>query len=130
MYRTGLKQKLGHGLRFLSGGFLNTVLTYAIYFFLKLFINYQWAYLFAYIVGVLFSYSFNAKIVFRVQYSWKIFSFYPLIYLFQYTISSLLLYILVELEQLNDTVAPVIVIAVMVPFSYIMNKIVLLHKIS
>ncbi|MGQ3889256.1 GtrA family protein [Legionella sp. CNM-1927-20] len=130
MQRSALKQKLGYGLRFLSGGFLNTVLTYAIYLLLKLVISYQWAYLFAYVAGIIFSYSFNAKIVFKVQYSWKVFSYYPLIYIFQYIVSSLLLYILVELEKLNDTIAPLIVILIMIPLSYFMNKLVLLHKIS
>ncbi|STX50216.1 GtrA-like protein [Legionella busanensis] len=130
MQRSGLKQKIEHLLRFLSGGFLNTIFTYTIYFFLKLVINYQWAYLFAYIVGIIFSYCFNAKIVFKVKYSWKVFSYYPLIYIFQYIVSSLLLYILVEVEYLNDTVAPLIVILIITPLSYFMNKVVLLYKTS
>jgi len=91
-----------------------------------LFVHYQIAYLIAYIVGVVFAYWFNAVIVFKVPLSWKGLFSYPIIYIIQYTISAFLLDIFVETLQIDKTFAPLMIIIIIIPLTYVLNKYVLL----
>jgi len=117
-------------IRFLVGGGINTAFTYGIYLILMLFVHYQIAYLIAYIVGVVFAYWFNAVIVFKVPLSWKGLFSYPIIYIIQYTISAFLLNIFVETLQIDKTFAPLMIIIIMIPLTYVLNKYVLLISSS
>jgi len=118
--------KIKQWIRFLVGGGINTAFTYGIYLILMLFVHYQIAYLIAYIVGVVFAYWFNAVIVFKVSLSWKGLFSYPIIYIIQYTISAFLLKIFVETLQIDKIFAPLMIIIIMIPLTYVLNKYVLL----
>lgn len=112
-------------LSFLVGGGLNTGLTYCLYLFLSYLINYQVAYAIAYAAGIVFAYFFNSKIVFKVEHSWVGMLIYPSIYLVQYIFGALLLGLLVEYLHLHKAIAPLLVIVLLLPSSYLLNKIVL-----
>jgi len=122
--------KIKQWIRFLVGGGINTAFTYGIYLILMLFVHYQIAYLIAYIVGVVFAYWFNAVIVFKVSLSWKGLFSYPIIYIIQYTISAFLLKIFVETLQIDKIFAPLMIIIIMIPLTYVLNKYVLLISSS
>jgi len=122
--------KIKQWIRFLVGGGINTAFTYGIYLILMLFVHYQIAYLIAYIVGVVFAYWFNAVIVFKVPLSWKGLFSYPIIYIIQYTISAFLLKIFVETLQIDKIFAPLMIIIIMIPLTYVLNKYVLLISSS
>lgn len=108
--------------RFIIGGGFNTLFTYGIYFAFSLVINYQIAFLIAYILGIIFAYWFNAVIVFRVSLSWKKLSTYPLAYLAQYILSALFLNIFVEQFGIHPHLALPIIVTGMVPIMFAMNK--------
>lgn len=112
-------------LRFIVGGGINTGFTYLVYLGINVFLPYHSAYLIAYAVGVVFSYWFNARVVFRVPLSWKGLATYPVVYVVQYLVSALCLGGLVEFFRISELIAPLIVIAVMIPITYLMNKFVL-----
>ena len=112
-------------LRFIIGGAVNTAFTYGIYLGLNLAIEYQWAYLIAYALGIVFAYYFNARLVFHVSPSWKGLLTYPLVYVIQYGISALALGILVELLSVPKELAPLVVAAVMLPVTYVMSKLII-----
>lgn len=112
-------------IRFLVGGGINTAFTYGIYLILMLFIHYQIAYLIAYVTGVIFAYWFNAVIVFKVTLSWKGLCSYPIIYIIQYVISAFLLNIFIETMQVDKIFAPLIIIVLMIPLTYLLNKYIL-----
>lgn len=112
-------------LRFVLGGALNTGLSYGVYLLLLLILDYQVAYFFAYLCGLLFAYWFNAVVVFNVPLSWRGLMAYPLVYITQYAASALLLGGLVALAMIPEVMAPLIVTAVMLPLTYLMNKFVL-----
>lgn len=118
-------EKIKRWLRFLVGGAINTASTYAIYLALNTILAYQLAYFIAYILGVIFAYWFNATVVFRVNLSWKGFFSYPIVYLVQYITSAFLLGGLVEVVGIRESLAPLVVVIVMVPVTYLMNKLVL-----
>ncbi|MEY3220163.1 MAG: hypothetical protein RIT27_1520 [Pseudomonadota bacterium] len=113
-------------IKFLIGGGINTAFTYAIYLALMLFVHYQMAYLIAYVAGVIFAYWFNAIMVFKVPLSWKGLFSYPIIYIIQYTISAFLLDFFVETLQIDKTFAPLIIVVLMIPLTYVLNKYILL----
>jgi GtrA-like protein. len=119
-------------ISFLVGGGLNTGLTYGLYLFLSYLIDYQIAYAIAYAAGIVFAYFFNSKIVFKVEQSWVGMLIYPTIYLVQYLFGALLLGVLVEYLHLHKAIAPILVIVLLLPSSYFLNKIVLkaTHKKS
>jgi putative flippase GtrA len=112
-------------LRFIFGGGVNTAFTYGVYIAANLLLEYQWAYLIAYAMGVVFSYWFNAVVVFRVPLTWKGFFAYPLVYVIQYGASALLLGVLIEVADVRETLAPLAVTIGMVPLTYMMSKWVL-----
>lgn len=117
--------KVKRWLRFLLGGGVNTVFTYAIYLALNTVLTYQLAYFIAYALGVVFAYWFNAVVVFRVPLSWKGFFSYPLVYVAQYVASAFLLGSLVEAVGIDEVLAPLVVTIIMVPLTYVMSKFVL-----
>lgn len=112
-------------LRFIMGGAINTAFTYGIYLILNLAIDYQWAYLIAYALGIVFAYYFNARMVFHVPLSWKGLLTYPLVYVIQYGISALAIGILVELLSVPKVLAPLVVTVVMLPMTYVMSKLII-----
>lgn len=112
-------------LRFLLGGVVNTAFSYAVYLALNTILAYQVAYFIAYALGVVFSYWFNAIVVFRVSLSWKGLLSYPVVYVVQYVVSAFLLGGLVEFAGIVESLAPLVVAIVMVPVTYVMSKFVL-----
>lgn len=111
---------------YVLGGALNTSVTYAIYLLLRLAINYQAAYFVAYVLGILFSYYFNARFVFRTPLSLRGLFAYPIVYLMQYLISAGLLGVLVEHLALSSTYAPLLITVIMIPLTYSVSKLVLM----
>lgn len=112
-------------MRFAAGGVANTAVTYAVYLALVQFVPYLWAYLAAYVLGILIAYVVNSIVVFRVPMSLARFFAYPWVYVAQYLIATGLLAIGVEYAGLSVGVAPLAVIAAMIPVSYLLNRIAL-----
>jgi putative flippase GtrA len=121
----GLAPRIRRWLRFIFSGGVNTAFTYGVYLALNLVISYQWAYMFAYMVGIAFAYWLNAVLVFRVPLSWKSLFAYPLVYVIQYGLSALLLGVLVEFTKINEKLAPLLVTVCMVPVTYAFSRSVL-----
>lgn len=117
-------------LLFSIGGAINTGLTYALYLLLKLLINYQVAYAIAYASGIVFSYWFNSVFVFRVSLSWQGIFTYPLVYIVQYLVAAFFLGGLVEYFDVDENIAPIMVMVVMFPVTYLMSKFFLIRKVS
>lgn len=112
-------------LLFLVGGGANTTLTYGVYLGLCRILSYQQAYFIAYVLGIVFSYLFNARIVFGTPLSWRGLFAYPLVYLAQYLLSACALGAMVEWLHVSKLYAPLIVMTIMVPLTYVMSKVVL-----
>lgn len=123
-----ISPKVQRWLRFIIGGGINTGFTYLVYICINKFTSYQIAYLFAYILGVIFSYWFNARFVFKTPLSWRGLLSYPLVYVLQYLMSAVLLGILIDFFETNESIAPLLITALMIPFTYLMSKIVLQWK--
>ena len=108
----------------LCGG-LNTVVTYLLYLLLASVMHYQVAYLIAYTSGIALAYMLNLHLVFNEQSSFRKAVCYPFIYLTQYLLGAGLLYLFVSVLGLSNALAPLLVIVMLLPASYFMNKKVL-----
>lgn len=112
-------------LRFLFVGTLNTAFSYSVYLLLNTITPYQIAYFIAYLLGIVSAYWLNAVIVFRVPLSWKGMFAYPIVYIVQYVASALMLGGLVEVAGSNESLAPLIIAATLVPLTYAASKLVI-----
>lgn len=117
-------------LRFIVGGTINTAFTYLLYLVFNSFLAYQIAYFAAYAIGVVFAYWFNATVVFQVPLSWKGLFSYPVVYIIQYILSAFFLGSLIELFQIGESIAPLLVAGAMIPITYLMSKFVLQGKVQ
>jgi len=125
MIRIGKTMDWQRWLRFLCGGVANTLSTYLLYLALIQMVPYQVAYFCAYLIGIVLAYWLNARFVFKVALSWKGLFAYPLVYLVQYLSAALLLEGLVRFVHVPPALGPLLVTVVLLPLTYVMNKVVL-----
>jgi putative flippase GtrA len=116
------KRSLLDLIKFLIGGSINTVFTYIVYFGLQVLMPYQVAYALAFALGIVFSFWFNSTIVFNTPVSWKSFFAFPLVYLAQYLLSAALLGFFVEHIGLNQRIAPLVVIIITIPITFVLTR--------
>jgi putative flippase GtrA len=114
-------------LRFLAVGAFNTLSTYLIYLLCLTIMNYALAFSITTVVGIFIAYVANAKFVFQVPLSWREMMKYPIIYIAQYLIGLTLLVLEVHLLGMNEKLAPLMNVVLMIPLTYVMNKLVLVH---
>lgn len=109
-------------LTFIGVGGINTIGTYLLYLLLLLVTSYTISYTIAYIFGIALSYWLNLKYVFKEKGSKEKMMLYPLIYLFQYVIGIFSLYIVVDKIQIPKEFAPIFVVILTLPLTYILTK--------
>lgn len=108
--------------RFLFWGGVNTLLGYVIYLSLLLFLPYLLSYTVAFIASILISYLFNSKFVFSQDLKWSKAIKYPLVYLTQYLIGTSVLYLLVQVWGLSPSLAPLAVVVLTIPITYLLSR--------
>ena len=124
MKRFYIADRLGRKSKFIGGGAFNTAVTYIVYLGLHLVIDYQWAYLVAYLLGIAFAYLFNARVVFRSALSWASALSFPFVYLIQYAVSAGVLFVLVEQLRFDERIAPLLVTIATLPLTYTLTRLV------
>ena len=112
--------------RFIVSGGLNTAITYGIYLALLQLMPYQFSYTIAYVSGITISYVLSRSYVFRSHYSLRSILLFPLVYVAQYVCGMLLLWLWIEVTGLSDKVAPLVVVAVTLPLTYVLSRFVFL----
>ena len=111
--------------RFVFYGALRTIVAFAIYLVLLWFLSYTSAYTISYVAGIFISYWINARFVFGEQLRLSRALQYPLVYLFQYLLGLVLLYLLIEIAHLPETVSPLLIIVVTVPATFLLSRFLL-----
>ena len=109
-------------MKFLIGGVINTAFTYCLYLSLQVILAYQVAYAVAFACGIVFSYWFNAMVVFKTAISWKGLFAFPLVYLVQYLLSAMLLSVFVERLGMSQSIAPLTVIVLTIPVTFVLTR--------
>jgi putative flippase GtrA len=113
---------------FLVSGALNTGLTYLLYLVLLQFLTYRIAYTGAFICGILISYVLNAVFVFKAGFSSKSLTRFSLVYLVQYALGMVIVLVLVEYAGVAQWLAPVFVVLITVPLTFILARAVFASK--
>jgi putative flippase GtrA len=114
-------------ISFVLFGGLNTAFTYLLYLLLSKEMHYQLAYLIAYVTGIAMAYILNLRFVFNARSSLRKIVCYPLIYVTQYLLGAGLMYLMLSVLSLPNALAPLLVIVLLLPISYYMNKKVLVN---
>lgn len=79
----------------------------------------------AYIFGVMLTYYMNSRWVFRVKMSWRSFLQFPSVYVVQYTAGIVLMHILVDKLAFPVDFAPLAVIVITMPITFLLSRFVL-----
>lgn len=117
------KQAIGFAIT----GTLNTLLMFVLYVALNRIMNYQYSYFIAYCISVIALYFMNAWFVFKTSFTWSGFLKFPLIYALQYVVGAFSLEFIVRLGFPVDF-APILVILVLLPVTFVLNRWVLIKK--
>ena len=112
-------------IRFVGVGGINTIVTYLLYLALLPFLAYGVAYSVVYIFGIGFAYWLNLKYVFQEKSTHKKIMFYPFVYLAQYLIGIIILFIAINIYNIPEEVAPILVVIISMPLTFILTKIIL-----
>lgn len=123
-----MKSFSGEALRFLLAGALNTAVTYAIYLLALQVLPYRAAYTLAYALGIVLGYALTTWFVFRAAWSWKRMLAYPMVYLLQYGLGVLFLTVLVERQWVSKELAPLLVVVVTLPVTFIASRLLIKGK--
>ena len=116
-------------LRFLISGSTNTLVCWIIYLVLNQLLSYTLAYTGAYLFGTLFTYYLNTRWVFKVPMSWRTFLRYPLVYVAQYLLGVSLVWVIVDRFHCPEAFAPLAVVAMTVPVTFLLSRFILRHGI-
>ncbi len=118
----------GQALRFLLSGAANTAATYLLYLALQLVLPYQVAYALAFVAGIGLAYALNVWFVFRTGHTRSRALAFPLVYLFQYVAGALLLALLVEKLGVSQELAPLVVVAITIPATFVLSRFILTRR--
>jgi putative flippase GtrA len=116
--------------KFIFFGGINTVLSYAIYVVLLLFLIYPVAYSLAYFLGIFISYYLNSRFVFKRDVRLVKAFQYPLVYLVQYLLGVSLLSVLIEIFSLNKFIAPALVIMITIPVTFSLSRFIIKGRLG
>jgi len=108
--------------RFLVGGASTTLVSWALYLVLLRWLPYVIAYSIAYVAGIAWSYFANTLFVFRRAPSVARAALFPLVYLAQYLAGTVLLMILVDVLHAPKAFAPLAVIVLTLPLTYVLSR--------
>jgi len=117
-----MKSSDGRVLRFVVAGAVNTGLSWLAYLALLRVTGYRVAFTISFVLGILLSYALNARFVFRRPVEWGSFLRFPLVYLVQYLAGLLLVSLLVEWLRIEAWIAPLLVLVVTIPLTYVLTR--------
>lgn len=114
----------GTAARFVVSGGINTLATYLIYLGAIRLVQYQIAYTLTYACGIVLGYFLNALWVFRSRPTARSAMTYPLAYIAQYLLGLGLLSLCVAVIGIDKRIAPLIVVAITLPFMFALSRLV------
>jgi putative flippase GtrA len=107
---------------FIVVGVFNTGISYGVYLLLQRAMHYQLAYVLAFLAGIVTSYLLNAKFTFRAKPTFRSALLFPLAYAVQYAVGAVLLEFAVKFLGVSVTIAPLCVIAVTIPATFVVAR--------
>ena len=119
--QTILKQET---IKFIIVGFFNTFHYYVWYLLFTeiLNINYLIGHIIAFLISMVGSFYLNTYFTYRSKPSWRKFFQFPLTYVVNIAVSTSALYILRELFQFDNKIAPLLAAGAAIPFTFIISR--------
>jgi putative flippase GtrA len=115
-------------IRFVFVGAVNSLITYVMYVALVFVVPYPVAYSISYVAGILISYYLNCRFVFKEKLRLSKALQFPLVYFFQYLLGIGLLFVLVSVAKIDKLLAPIGVVVITVPITYLLSRYVIKEK--
>lgn len=112
-------------MRFLVAGAINTLVGYLLYVLALQLLPYRLAYTVAYALGVVVAYTLNTYFVFHTRWHWRSLMAFPLVYLLQYAVGLVALAVLVERLAVPAMVAPLLVVIITIPLTFVASRFVI-----
>src|SRR4051812_1182574 len=112
-------------VRYVIAGGVNTAGTLVLYQIFRLFMSYTVAYVIEYCIGIVTAYYLQSRFVFRQPLHWKKAFKFPFVYIVQLAASTALLVVAVEVLHISDVIAPVLVICITVPLTFILSRFII-----
>ncbi|HEY0329448.1 MAG TPA: GtrA family protein [Rhodopseudomonas sp.] len=117
--RHGLKRQFS---RFVGVGVVNSVATFVLYQMLLLAMPYWLAFTLSFAAGLVFGMIAGARLVFGRKINLVSAASFSAYYVFSYALSLLILMVVVDRLQISARLAPLIVIAIMVPLNFLGSR--------
>jgi len=116
--------------RFVFWGGVNTLAGYLFYLFLLFFLPYLISYSIAFVFSIFVSYVLNSKYVFNQELGLRKAIKYPVVYVNQYVLGAVSLYLLVHFLAISKFVAPLLVVVITIPVTFLLSRRILRGKTS
>lgn len=115
-------------IRFVIVGFINTFNYYILYLvFMYLGIPYIFSHSIAFAVSMIGSFFLNCFFTYKTKPTFSKFLQFPMTYIVNYSVTTLSIYILVGVFQMNEFIAPLIAAIIPIPFTYMVSKWILVR---
>jgi putative flippase GtrA len=108
--------------RFLIGGGINTLLSYAIYWLLLPLLSYSFAYTISYAAAIFTGFAINSRFVFRIPWSWRKLAAFPLVQLLNYLLGLGTVIVCVHYVGIDMRVAPVLATLIVLPANFLLTR--------
>lgn len=108
--------------KFIFSGVLNTCLTWGMYLALLQAVEYRTAYIVSFISGIAIALVLNSKFVFRTALTYRKAAGFVVAYGLQLIVGVLMLQLLVEHTSVSPSIAPICVMVLTVPLSFLMSR--------
>ncbi|EIL98452.1 GtrA family protein [Rhodanobacter thiooxydans] len=109
-------------LRFLLGGGVNTLLSYAIYWLLLPWLSYPVAYTISYAAAIFTGFAISTWFVFRAPWSWHKLAAFPLVQLFNYLLGLGTVTVCVRYLGIDAKIAPVLATVIVLPANFLLTR--------
>jgi putative flippase GtrA len=113
-------------IKFSLVGVLNVIVNLIVYYILVYFgMKYVYANMIGYFCGVLNSFFWNKKFVFKKSdnRAWKILVKTGIVYTFTFILGTIIMVVFVEYLGITELIAPILLAIIITPINYVLNKI-------
>lgn len=115
-------------IRFAAVGVVNTAVYYGFYLVLRPTLGYMVAHVTAFVIAMIGSYFLNCALTFHTKPTWRTFALFPLSNLTNFVLTTVGLRVAVGSMGMNSRIAPLIVAAAAIPFTYLAAHYIMLGR--
>jgi len=130
MLPRSIRSRIQEGQRFIIIGIANFIFTYIIYLLVNIVTSYTVAFTASFGSGILFSAYLNSRFSFSTTLTAKRLTTFIVVCIINYIIGLQILKFAIENLNVDEVLAPILVIAVMVPISFIGTRLALVGSLT